>query len=162
MSELLPATFTDALGREWRLKFNGAIKDDAKELYGADLADVEKGSFFVKLATDDRAFFGVLWLLIERQVEALGLSEREVKEGFDAEAVERASDAINEAVLNFTRPLVRGAVAKTMQRIQSMEALVETAAEKVLNSPEATKAIEQEMQKVTEKAIKAIGSTSTE
>ena len=156
MSELLPAEFLDTEGRTWSLRFTCGLADEIKDRFGADVYDVKEGSFFIRLASDQRAFLGVLWLLIEKQVMVRGLDERTVKDAFDQDVIVDADKALREAVVNFTPALMKGVVRQSINRVMKSAEVMEEACKQALNSPEAEKMIERTLNQHVDQVKKSM------
>lgn len=101
--------FKDANGRTWTLNVHvGSIKRtrdatgvDITKLYGEDAA---------KVFADIVLTVNVLYMLVKPQADEAGISDEQFGEGLVGDAIERAHDALMDAVADFfpssTRPLL--------------------------------------------------------
>lgn len=106
------ATFSDCLGREWVLRLTlgdiPRVKDaTAKDgRPGIDLnAVLTDATALGRLVYSDPDTLGrVLWVLVEKQADRLGVTPEGFADGFDGETLARCGDALAEAVTDFFLP----------------------------------------------------------
>ncbi len=117
--ETTVASFTDRRDREWTIVLDVAICRDVKAQLGVDLANWSDGKASAKLWSDDGALVDVLWLLLKEQATELGVDEREFAKSLNGDVLAAGLKAIEDAVVNFTRPdrldLVRKIAEKSGQ-----------------------------------------------
>ena len=94
--------FRDAEGREWKLSLTVGMvtrlrTDAGFELGKASSADRLGEMLFANPETVAR----VLWVMIERQAEPLGVTPEAFADGLDGPTIEAASTAILEAIIDF-------------------------------------------------------------
>ena len=108
-----PTTYRDSLGRDWQLSFNLAHVRDIEETLRIDFSKLQGGAL-ITLGQDPAKIASLLWILCERQCDAAKVDERSFAEGLDGQALADAEQALEAAVVNFTRPALRGAVRDGM------------------------------------------------
>ncbi len=106
------ASFTDRRGRDWTIVLDVAICRDVKAQLGVDLANWADGKAASKLWSDDAALVDVLWLLLKEQATDRGVDEREFARSLNGDVLADGLKAIEDAVVNFTRPDRRELVKK--------------------------------------------------
>lgn len=92
--------FTDAAGREWKIKLDFAT---AEAIEDACKIDMTVQADLLKLLNDRRTFLAAVAILIRDQLAAAGLAVEDLKAAFDAEVWQRAADALEEEIVFFTR-----------------------------------------------------------
>lgn len=106
--------FSDANGREWFARLDFSRLRAIRDRTGVDLGLPEQmGREWAKLIVDDAKTIAALW--IATQADATTLDE--FTEGLDGEAIDAGVNALEEAVINFTRPLKRGMVKEAIQAL---------------------------------------------
>lgn len=112
MSEQLPAVFTDRQGRSWSIVLDVALCRDVKNQLGVDLANWADGKAASKLWGDDGALVDTLWVLIKDEAKERGADERDFAKALNGDVLAEGLKAIEDAVVNFTRPDRRDLVKK--------------------------------------------------
>lgn len=100
--------FTDKLGREWALDVTMGGAQQVEQDTGIDLLKWMESPD----GADNRTVFRIVGSLCAEQVADKGLSARQFADGFDGPALERAGQALTEALLFFSLPQ-KAAVAAT-------------------------------------------------
>lgn len=113
-------TFLDSEGREWRLALTIGLCRKIRDEVGVDIGNLKDGQAFLQMAADPYRFAETLWMLCEVQAEKANVSPEEFAESLTGDALDGALVALLEAVANFTRAPMRGAVRTMLQT--SMEA----------------------------------------
>ena len=107
---MVSATFTDTLGRVWRLELNFSLGKRIRTATGLDLVNFHDGRALITMHEDVEKLVQVLWLLCAGQAEANGIDEESFGTGLGGDALEQAAHAIEQALVNFTRPAMRPAI----------------------------------------------------
>jgi hypothetical protein len=97
------ASFKDADGREWKLRLTVGLLGDVRRDAGVDLGAAIKSPKDLAgiLYADPADLVKVLWVLVEKQATDAGVSPEEFGHAFDGAAIERAGEALLEAVADF-------------------------------------------------------------
>jgi hypothetical protein len=106
--------FKDAKGRSWKIpKLTIGIIEDVQDATGVNIYQaVEDGGSIATLLVQPFKLVGILWALCSEQASALKVNARDFGRGLDAEAVEKAGEALVEALVDF---FPRAAAAKEMK-----------------------------------------------
>lgn len=119
MSEELIGRFKDKTGREWIIDLDVVTCRAIKKSHGVDLANYHDGNAHRVLWSDDEKLVNVLWDLVEAQAQREGIDAESFGKSLNGDALAAALDAIQAAVVGFTRPdrreLVRQIQAKASQ-----------------------------------------------
>ena len=100
------ARFKDCEGKEWDVRILTGHLRPLREEFGIDLRDAlkpEENSLAEALG-DPEKFGQVLWVLVQPQAEAAGITPEAFAFRFDGEALESAGTALFKAVWDFFRP----------------------------------------------------------
>lgn len=142
------ATFTDLAGRTWRLDLNYGLALEIEAALGVDLANAHNGQALQQLATDAKLFFQTLTLLCQDQLAERSLSEKQFLSGFNDETVERATQAVEQMLVLFTRPALRPVIAGLLhKRNQTQHAAITVALDKI-ESPAAQALIDRQIEQL--------------
>lgn len=103
--------FKDANNREWRLSLDALlIRAVRSQCDGLDLADLD-GKQFAALADDPCVLVDCLWVLCSKQAGDSGLTQEQFAGALAGDAIELATTALVEAIVDFfpqqKRQLVR-------------------------------------------------------
>ena len=108
--DLLPARFTDRRQREWRLELNYTLGKHIQDVTGLDFINAHDGKAPMGVIQSDETLVQTLWLFCEEQAGAASIDETEFGRGLDGPTLEQAINALEECVLNFSRPARRAAI----------------------------------------------------
>jgi hypothetical protein len=115
------ATFTDQLGREWKLSLTVLDLKKLKTEFALDLAEfaAAQSPAFARLSSDPVLLVDVLSCLLQEQLTKLGLDERQFVAGFVGEGIERATEALIEAIANFSKPQEGRVIRAIWNKVQA-------------------------------------------
>lgn len=115
-------TFKDTNGREWRIHLDApTIREIRNTFDGLNLIDAE-GRCFAQLAGDPVTLVDVLWCLCRDQAQAAGVTDVQFGRALMGEAIEQATEALLNAILDFFPPRKRGALRAVYERTREIEA----------------------------------------
>lgn len=142
-------SFTDTEGRVWSIRGSLGAFERAKMLAGVDMLDLPTTQNCLKQINDVFTLGRVLYAMCQDQAEARGLTPEQFADGFNADTLHEASNALLDEVVFFCRKDLRPAlqmalekarqadarVVETMQsRVQAMEKHMDAAIESLLTS----------------------------
>ncbi|MBE3133284.1 MAG: hypothetical protein IMZ55_07405 [Acidobacteria bacterium] len=129
-------TFTDTAGREWRVQIDVTALKRVKGLVGVDLLEAASGDLIDKLAADPVLLCDCLFALVADQAKAASLSDEEFGRGLAGDAIDSATGAMLEELIDFF-PARRRAVLRTAwNRRQDLEKIGLEATTAYLESPQ--------------------------
>jgi len=150
------AKFMDRSGNEWVLELTVGDLTRARVH-----AEVNFGTVLTNMAELDGLLYGdlekfgrLIWTLVEKQAEKIGLTPEQFADGFDKSTIDAARLAVMDAIADFTQPLETAAEKKAAIRglmkaaDRAMAAKIKAAASEMWNgtagnslaSPESTPA----------------------
>ena len=145
-------TFTDNAGRTWTLTINvGAIKR-VRGLLDVDLLEVVEGKLIERLIRDPILLCDVVYAVCKPEADSLNVSDEEFGRAMAGDAVDHATTALLEELVDFFPQARRRLLAKALAKLKTLEARALEVAEMKLDSPE----LEAEM----EAALASIGDSS--
>lgn len=152
MEENREATFTDRKSQEWVIALDVGLCRDVKKVHGVDLANWIDGKAAARLYQDDALLVAVTWMLVAEQAEQRGVDEEAFARSLNGDVLAKALEAIEQAIMGFTRPDRRELVR---QAIETMRAATAEAIDKQrakLASPETLRAISSAVDRAVTKA----------
>ncbi len=92
--------FTDAIGQEWRLEFDGFLLDRIEKEAKVDLADLSAGGLLA-VERDVKALVRVLSVAVDEQLKERRQPAAEFQKQIRKDAITRARKAVMEALADF-------------------------------------------------------------
>lgn len=141
--------FTDTEGRLWSIRGSLGAFERVKTLTGVDMLDLPTTQNCLKQINDVFTLGRVLHAMCQDQAESRGLTPEQFADGFNADTLHEASNALLDEVVFFCRKDLRPAlqmaldkarqadakVVETMQsRVKHMEIQMDSAIESLLTS----------------------------
>jgi hypothetical protein len=111
--------FTDALGRRWLLQITVGSCRKAKDALGLDLIHPTE-ELFERLCDSPLDLADLLWLLCEEQAQAAGVSDEQFGCGLGGDAIDEASAALLQALVNFSPRHRRAPLEKVIEKVQAL------------------------------------------
>jgi hypothetical protein len=133
-----PAQFTDDRHRTWRIVLNYSLAKRLRDVTALDFVNYQDGKALLAIHDSDEKLVQVLWLLCEPQAQAAGVSEEEFGAGLGGDALEQGIEALEQALLNFSRPAKRQAIAAIRDKAHELVAAQTNLTETKLRSPKVT------------------------
>lgn len=149
---LLPAEFTDRLGRVWRLALDYGLARELKKLEGLDFIAAHNGQAFAACLNDPEKMIDCLWLLCAEQIKQRAIDPRGFASGFDGTVLAAACEALAECITNFIQPDLRKVAAAALVRLRDGRELSVQMAQTKLEGPEVTQAIQAQLQRASQTA----------
>jgi hypothetical protein len=157
------SSFKDANGRQWLLDL--AIHDlrRVKSILKLDLLDLDKGGALHQLANDPVLLVDLLWVLCEEQAEKHNLTDEQFGCGFRGEAIEEATEALFEALIDFFPPQRRVLLQRVLTTAKILGQKQTDLVEMTLSSEALDQFMEKELAELKAKLEKSLagGNTST-
>ena len=118
--------FADAAGREWFLSLSVGMLRVVRERTGVELGKAmgsEKALAEI-LFTDPETLARVLWLLVEKQAGVLAVEPESFAEALDGATIERATEALLGAIVDFSprstiSAAIKGRLPEMLNRMDS-------------------------------------------
>jgi len=135
-------TFRDNAGREWAIEVTVAAVKRVRSLIQVDLLEAADGKLLEKLASDPVLLCDVVFCLVQPEAKARGISDEDFGRGLAGEAIERATAAFLEELVDFFPPARRRLLSKALGKLRLLETKAFAVAEKRLDSPELDQELE--------------------
>lgn len=121
----MSATFQDRKSRTWELRLDAPTAKRIAEVTGVKLTDLATDPF-LRLSTDPILLVDVIWLLVEKRAQELGIADTEF--GENCPDIDILANALVECVLGFfplsRRSQLRSLISETQETHE--QAIAET------------------------------------
>ena len=158
-------SFTDSLGRAWTLVVNVATIKRVRALCGVDLntiVEVEDGKpsakLLEKLSSDPVLLVDVLYAVCKPECDQRNVSDEDFGAAMAGDAVEQATDALLDEVIDFFPEAKRKVFQKILGASRRFEAKSKEALATLLNDPEFDAKIDQALEQLTISSTAALAS----
>lgn len=135
-------TFRDNQSREWAVMINVDTVRRVRQLLDVDLLNVADGKLFERLVTDPVFLCDCLYAVVKPEADSKIISDEEFGRAMAGDAIEHASTALLEGLVDFFPPRQRQVLAKAMEKLRLVEQSASDKALAILDSPELDKQIE--------------------
>lgn len=148
--------FVDQRGRTWRLELNYSLAKRLREATSLDFVNYQDGKALLAIHDSDEKLVQVLWLLCESQAQAASVGEEEFGVGLGGDALEQAIEALEQALINFSRPARRQAMQAIRDKAHELVAAQTDLATTKIRSPKVTQLMEAKIREVSEQIDRQI------
>jgi hypothetical protein len=114
--------FKDSHGRAWLVQVTVGTVSDVRAALGVDLVDVG-GEIFQRLQNDPILLCDVLYLVCKEQADAQAISDVDFGRAMGGDAIDEATDALLEALINFFPRSRRDAIRAAWARVRTLDAM---------------------------------------
>jgi len=131
--------FQDSKGATWDVALNTTSIKRVKNTLGIDLLDVvsKSSSVLTTLQEDPMVLVDTLYVVCKEQADARGVSDEAFGCGFDGNAIEAATEALIEGLINFFPPRRREILRKVLLKMTEAEEAAMEEVEKELDKMDA-------------------------
>lgn len=154
-------SFQDTRNREWRLALNFSLAKRLRDVTGLDFVNYQDGKALLAVHDSDERLVQVLWLMCEAQANESGVTEEEFGSGLGGDALEQAIGALEEALVNFSRPARRQAMQAIRDKAHELVAAQTKLVESKIRSPQMTKLLETKLAEASSQIDRQIEQAST-
>ena len=150
-------SFTDNLGRTWTLVVNVAAIKRVRALCGVDLnaiVEIDKDNnptaeLLERLSTDPVLLVDVLYAVCKTECDQKGVSDEDFGAAMAGDAIEQATAALLDEVVDFFPTAKRAALQKILAATRRIEALAKKKLENILGSAEFEEKLVSELERST-------------
>jgi hypothetical protein len=143
-------TFKDNAGRTWTISLTVAAVKRVRDLARLDLLDLANGRVIERLVADPVALCDALYAACKPQADAEGVTDEQFGEAMAGDAIEHASKAlVEELVQFFPNARERAALSRVVRTMDAAMDRARTLVERRIESGEIERAIEQAMADTT-------------
>ena len=153
-------SFTDNRGEAWDIELNIGAAIRIKSRLEIDVENLvkfgpgnqpEDVSTLEKIASDSILLFNIIYTLCENQVKERKLTQEDFAARFDGNAIEAATDALLDEIVNFSRPAKRKVLSKLRQISKDYQAKAGEQLDRILADPKFEESINTELEKTLPK-----------
>lgn len=139
-------TFKDNAGRTWTISLTVAAVKRVRDLAKLDLLDLANGRVFERLVADPITLCDALYAACKPQADAEGISDEQFGEAMAGDAIEHASKALVEELIQFfPNARERAALSRVVQTMDAAMDRARGVVERRIESGEIDRAIESAM-----------------
>ena len=139
-------TFKDNAGRTWTISLTVAAVKRVRDLAKLDLLDLANGRVFERLVADPVTLCDALYAACKPQADAEGVTDEQFGEAMAGDAIEHASKALVEELIQFfPNARERAALSRVVQTMDAAMDRARGAVERRIESGEIDRAIEAAM-----------------
>jgi len=127
-------SFMDSTGRAWSLAINVDAVKRVKALVNVDLLQAVEGKLIEQLVSDPILLCDVVYVLCKPQADQLGVSDEDFGRAMAGDAIEQATSAMLEELVDFFPSRRRALLTKAVGKFRTLQETVISAAEARLDS----------------------------
>lgn len=128
-------TFADNAGRTWTVAINVDSIKRVKSLLSVNLLDAIEGKLIEQLASDPVLLCDVIYVLCKPEADARNVSDEEFGRAMAGDAIDNATTALLEELVDFFPSGKRQVLAKAMAKLKTFQTKAIEAASKRLDDP---------------------------
>ena len=139
-------TFKDNAGRNWTISLTVSAVRRVRDLAKIDLLDLANGRVIERLSADPVTLCDALYAACKPQADAEGITDEQFGEAMAGDAIEHASKALVEELIQFfPNARERAALSRVVQTMDAAMDRARTLVERRIESGEIERAIEAAM-----------------
>ena len=143
-------TFTDNAGRTWTIALTVAAVKRVRDLAKLDLLNLANGRVFERLVADPVTLCDALYAACKPQADAEGISDEAFGEAMAGDAIEHASKALIEELIQFfPNARERAALSRVVRTMDAAMDRARSDVERKLESGEIERTIEEALEPPT-------------
>lgn len=154
-------TFTDKTGRSWSLVIDVDTIKRVRGLIDVNLIDVVEVKLFERIASDPVLLCDVVYAVCKPDADAANISDEEFGRAMAGDAIDSATTALLEELVNFFPIARRGVLAKALTKVKTLESMAIERATKMLDSDKLEQAMTAELDKVDQDLEAAMSGNSS-
>ncbi|MGE4157704.1 MAG: hypothetical protein AB7F75_01250 [Planctomycetota bacterium] len=116
--------FTDSRQRKWEIAINVATIKRVRALTGKDLLAIADGDLLQTLVGDPVLLADILWVLVQPQAQAQGVSDEDFGSALAGDAIEAATAAFLEELVDFFPQSRRQLLQRALKALRDLEAVI--------------------------------------
>jgi hypothetical protein len=118
-------TFADTVGTAWSISVNVLALKRVRTLLDVDLMEIATGSLLERLGRDPVLLCNVLFVICKEQADAAKITDEDFGRRMAGDAIEAATNAFLEEVVDFFPGARRALLRKALERSRTLEAQAE-------------------------------------
>jgi len=146
--------FKDSLQRDWTIEINVFAVKRIKAKLDIDLLDATKGDLLLSLADDPVSLCNLLWVLCEEEATKRGISDEDFGRSLAGDAIDRATTAFLEALVDFFPSGKRRILQTMLARQEKFREHASKRALETIESPQLTAAMEKRVEDACQEVLR--------
>lgn len=127
-------TFQDNQKRTWEVEINVSVVKRVRGALDLDLLGVMEGGVLERLVNDPVLLCDLIYVVCQPQAEKADISDEDFGRAMAGDAIDHATSAVLEELADFFPSPRRGLLKKSLAKIEKLEGMAVSAAEKMLKS----------------------------
>lgn len=141
-------TFTDNAARTWTVQVNVDAIKRVRDLTRVNLLDVVDGKLLEQLTSDPILLCDVIYSLAKPEADARSVSDVDFGRAMGGDAIDAATTALLEELVDFFPSARRAVLAKAMTKLKKLQATALAAVEARLDSTELDALMETQLKRL--------------
>jgi len=141
--------FKDTAGRTWTIAINVDAIKRVRALVQLDLLTALDGRLFHQLAEDPVLLVDTIYAVCKPEADVAGVTDEQFGRAMYGDAIEAATDAFLEELIDFFPSQRRAPLKKAQQKLQTMRTKAWNLVEQTLDSPAMDRKLQSELDKLT-------------
>jgi hypothetical protein len=154
-------TFKDNAGRSWTVAINVAAVKRVKSLLDVNLMEAVEGDLLERLSVDPILLCDVVYVLCKPEADEQGVSDEQFGQAMAGDAIEHATNAMLEELVDFFPLAKRRALAKAFEKLKMVEEKASLHAMKLLDDPKFDAQIDAALNEITVSASSLVASLAS-
>jgi hypothetical protein len=138
-------TFNDNAARSWTVQVNVDAIKRVRDLAEVNLLEVVEGKLLERLISDPVLLCDVIYCLCKPEADAKSISDVEFGRAMAGDAIDGATTALLEELVDFFPQAKRRVLAKALAKLQKLQTAALAAVETRLDSPELDRQLAQQL-----------------
>ena len=149
MDKTPPSQFTDQRIRTWNLELNFSLAKHLRDVTGLDFVNYQDGKALLAIHDSDERLVQVLWLMCETQAATQKVTEEDFGSGLGGDSLELALEALEQSLINFSRPARRQAIVAIRDKAHELVAAQSELTTTKIRSPKVQRLLQAKIQQVS-------------
>lgn len=141
-------TFTDNAARTWTVSINVDAIKRVRDLAGVNLLDVVDGKLLEQLTSDPILLCDCLYSVVKPEADARKISDVDFGRSMGGDAIDAATTALLEELVDFFPSARRTVLAKAMAKLKTLQSKALAAVETRLDSSELDALMETQLKRL--------------
>lgn len=141
-------TFIDNAGRTWTVSINVSTIKRVKDLLGVNLMEAVTGKLIEELEADICQYVNVIYCVCRKEADAKGVSDEAFGEALGGDALEKATDAFLDELIDFFPQAKRQIFRKAFQKRKDAETIGADRIGKKLDAIDVVKIVEEKLKTI--------------
>ena len=141
-------TFTDNAGRSWNISVTVDAVKRVRSLLDVDLMEAAGGKLIQELSDNPVLLCDVIYCIVKPEADAKQISDEDFGKAMAGDAIDQATSAFLEDLVNFFPSRRREMLAKVLTKLKNLEAIAAEVVNRKLDDPELEEKMRAELESI--------------